>query len=890
MAIIETWFEQDLKRPVKINRLDGNVFSQDNEGNLIGVELFDNGEPAVISGTVSGTVIRADGGTVAISSGTLSGNQCSVILPSAAYAVPGLISVVIKLSSGGRITTVCAVVAMCYRSSTDIAIDPGTIIPDITALIATINDAISTIPSDYDALVKDVKSISEEMKNRIFHYGITSVSGWVEKIIVPNMVLKKNDYVTIEATFDPQVTVSTYIYLNNGDTQIVYYQVNGLTSKTITYKATADMTQFRVTTNSQSYTGAIKVTLTVSSRQTQVDENKVTAHELAVETPGFFSLQRLSPFIRGGYDYPNYNYNTHQISSRDVMVAPFPLYMRVKSGFHAKVITVSGNTGTDSGWQTESMYVPKDTQFVVKIERATPDVSEVADIEEFLSKLVVYSDYVHWFDIKKFADEVITGQTINVSTGSIASAGSYYFIYAFKNPEFDFIKLDASLYDRNVAGIAFYSSETIDSNSYISGMNQGAWIDHNFVYAKVPNGCKMVCVCSRNVFNDNTKHNIGVYSDDNTKYVEAEVFYKLPPLSLFKDYRYVYHFNANNLGTAEVPLNSLHDIDIAHRLGFKAYEINARETATPGYYVCMHGNSGKIGTELVARDGTDISNVAINTVTQQTFEEDYIYNTSVVELQTPVTSLEDAIKRCRKYGMFPMISWCGYQGVKDIVKWAGNDFAIIIYDQYYIGRTAYKGALTLYKTLSDADFADLMASVEKPFIFNFTADEVRNLTNLQKIARIEACRKNNCIIGAAGVYQTSAQNMALFDLGIDYLASGWEVEDFANGNLLSISNFSDFTHTGTVSDGVLSLADEGTIEAVPADGANFYLSKASLKIRFNGTLVFNFGDYITNESITSDGSKDIVLTTAFYKGNPAFSAEADGAVTVLSCMYDASVC
>lgn len=159
MAIIETWFEQDLKRPVKINKLDGNVFSQDNEGNLIGVELFDNGEPAIISGTVSGTVIRADGGTVAISSGTLSGNKCSVILPSTAYAVPGLISVVIKLTSGGRITTVCAVVAMCYRSSTDIAIDPGTIIPSIEDLIEQINEAIQSIPPNYSNLTNAVQII-----------------------------------------------------------------------------------------------------------------------------------------------------------------------------------------------------------------------------------------------------------------------------------------------------------------------------------------------------------------------------------------------------------------------------------------------------------------------------------------------------------------------------------------------------------------------------------------------------------------------------------------------------------------------------------------------------------------------------------------------------------
>lgn len=889
MAMIETWFSQDLNEPVQVHQLDGNVFSQDNQGNLIGVNVFDGGAPATLSGSVSANVIRADGTTVAVT-GVLTNNSCYIILPSAAYAVPGIISVVIKLTGGGSTTTLCALVANVYQSATDATVDPGTIIQDIAALIATINAAILSIPSDYDALVKDVQAINDEINGRVFNYSVDSVSGWVEKIIVPGISLKKDDFVTIEADFTPAVSSSTYIYLNNGDTQISYSQVNGLSSKVITYKATADISQFRVTTNSQSYTGKINVKLTLSSRQTQVEENRITAHELAVEKPDFFSLQRLSPFIRGGYDYPNFNYNTHQISSRDVMTAPFPLYMRVKSGFHAKTLTVSGGSATDSGWQTNSLYVPAGTQFVVKIERAVPDTSEVADIDEFLSNLVVYSDYLHWFDIKKFADDFATGLTINLATGATQSAGSYFFLYSFKNPAFKFIKLDASLYDRDVAAIAFYSSETIGAESYISGANQGAWVDHNFVYAKVPDGCKMVCVCSRNIYNNNTTHVIGVYADDATKYIESEVFAKLPPLSLFKGYKYTYHFNANNLGSAEVPLNSLHDIDIAARLGFKAYEINARETATPGYYVCMHGNSGKIGTELVARDGTDISNVQINTVTKQTFEQDYIYNTTVPELQTPVTSLEDAIKRCRKYGMFPFISWPGYQGVKDIPKWAGNDFVIIIYDQYYIGRTAYKGALCLYKTLSDADFSALMASVEKPFIFNFTKDEVDNLTATQKAARIQACRENNCLIGAAGVYQSAAENMQLLEMGVDYLASGWEVEEFSNGNLLSISNFDDFTHTGTESGGKLTLSNGGYIEAVPAGGADFYLSKAAVKIRFSGTLSFDFGEYITNESITSDGTKDIVLTTAFFKDNPSFKATAAGNVTVYGCVFDASVC
>ena len=144
--------------------MDGNVFSQDNLGNLIGVHVFDDGEPAVLSGTVSGNVIRADGGTVAVS-GTLNRNDCYIILPAAAYAIPGPISIIVKLSGGGSDTTLCAVVANVYQSSTDAVIDPGTIIPSISALIAEIAAAVATIPEDYSDLSDAIEVIGEKKPN-----------------------------------------------------------------------------------------------------------------------------------------------------------------------------------------------------------------------------------------------------------------------------------------------------------------------------------------------------------------------------------------------------------------------------------------------------------------------------------------------------------------------------------------------------------------------------------------------------------------------------------------------------------------------------------------------------------------------------------------------------
>ena len=151
MPQIETWLNQDLKKAVKVQYLDGNLFSMDNSGNLIGVLLTNNGESYSGGGTVAANVIRSDGTTVAVP-GALSGNAATVVLPQSAYTVPGVLSVVIKLTKSGAVTTIGAVVANVYRSSTDTVVDPGTIIPDISALVAQINAAVASIPADYSSL------------------------------------------------------------------------------------------------------------------------------------------------------------------------------------------------------------------------------------------------------------------------------------------------------------------------------------------------------------------------------------------------------------------------------------------------------------------------------------------------------------------------------------------------------------------------------------------------------------------------------------------------------------------------------------------------------------------------------------------------------------------
>lgn len=152
MAVFETNLNTELLKPLKVHYLEGNLFSQDVQSNQINVAVFKNGEPEAISGSVSADVIRPDGGTVVATGGTIEGNVASITLPEQAYYIAGMISIVVKLTTSGVVTSIGAVVANVYQSSTDTVIDTGTIIPSVQTLITQIETAVASIPADYSSL------------------------------------------------------------------------------------------------------------------------------------------------------------------------------------------------------------------------------------------------------------------------------------------------------------------------------------------------------------------------------------------------------------------------------------------------------------------------------------------------------------------------------------------------------------------------------------------------------------------------------------------------------------------------------------------------------------------------------------------------------------------
>ena len=124
----------------------------DDRANRFGVRVFRNGEPENVSGSCFGLFIRADGATVAINNGTVSGNVAYVTLPDTCYAVEGQFCLTIKVGTANDTITLRIVDGVVSRTSTNTAVDPGTIIPSVEDLIEAINDAVEAIPADYSEL------------------------------------------------------------------------------------------------------------------------------------------------------------------------------------------------------------------------------------------------------------------------------------------------------------------------------------------------------------------------------------------------------------------------------------------------------------------------------------------------------------------------------------------------------------------------------------------------------------------------------------------------------------------------------------------------------------------------------------------------------------------
>lgn len=161
MAVIENRFVCDLSKPVQAQALKGNVFSLDNLGSRLSVLVYDNGQPATISGSVTANCILPDGSTVNVNGGLTTegdGSKAYVDVPQSCLLIPGILKIAIKCTSSSVITTLAAIVANVYMTKTDNVITPSQqIITDWSQQIAAEMQAVEDASAAQDAKIDDLK-------------------------------------------------------------------------------------------------------------------------------------------------------------------------------------------------------------------------------------------------------------------------------------------------------------------------------------------------------------------------------------------------------------------------------------------------------------------------------------------------------------------------------------------------------------------------------------------------------------------------------------------------------------------------------------------------------------------------------------------------------------
>lgn len=226
MARIETWVNCDLKKTVQVHRVTGNLFTLDNQGNLIGVRVFENGQPVTLAGTVNGYCILADGTTVPVA-GSRSGNTAYIILPQSAYAVPGIIKIMIKLTESSVITTLAAVIGTVAKSRTDTMVEPSQqVITDWSQQIAAEMQAVEDASAAQDTKIDDLKSAfnNEDVNlNNVDSRVLKAISGDdlpIVKFPIFFNGIRRNTTINSNPDTSDTNTICTQIFHNESDSAL----------------------------------------------------------------------------------------------------------------------------------------------------------------------------------------------------------------------------------------------------------------------------------------------------------------------------------------------------------------------------------------------------------------------------------------------------------------------------------------------------------------------------------------------------------------------------------------------------------------------------------------------------------------------------------------------
>lgn len=157
--------------PVIVDNLLGTAFTGEAQAHTFVVSGVDAAqEPVTITGTITGKFLAANNVTVPLT-GSLVNGAASVTLTDECYDVPGRYILSIYATNGSTTQCLYCAVGNVFRTDSQTIAYPSTDLPNITTLMAQLEEILDGWPADYSQLQSDVSNL----KSALSDIGVTPV-------------------------------------------------------------------------------------------------------------------------------------------------------------------------------------------------------------------------------------------------------------------------------------------------------------------------------------------------------------------------------------------------------------------------------------------------------------------------------------------------------------------------------------------------------------------------------------------------------------------------------------------------------------------------------------------------------------------------------------------
>lgn len=346
------------------------------------------------------------------------------------------------------------------------------------------------------------------------------------------------------------------------------------------------------------------------------------------------------------------------------------------------------------------------------------------------------------------------------------------------------------------------------------------------------------------------------------------------------------HLFVNKTGdNVIIPHESLYHVRLSHKMGYNTIEANIAKTSD-NVYIVNHLNGGKFGGYFHHVDGeTDISDIAVSSVTWDWIVQNVRYNSSIPKYRTRPCTLEEFLGECKQQNIIPFVTSTEANVIAIVESIMGKEN----YIAYGATRTNAPNAIIYHWISNLTTKTDILAyckNIGAPFIFGMGNPTAFTDAELQDI--VDTLHENGFWIGTS-----YADNLwyKYTKLGFDFNGSQTQTNRIESGNLYNLNSvfgFSDFDVTGgTETDGVLMFSNSGTIRPKIADDTENIIC-VDIEVWFNGSITLSAIGERGAQTVTSDGSYPFFVCTPILNGSPKFTITCASGTTVSDIKFKAS--